>query len=113
MLQDGYPDPAPTSGDWGGVTLDPTVPPSDATTADAMPEGEYGDGSAPEGDWAPDEAGGIDPGYYADSSWSASGDGGAWDPYSGSSLEPYAPAEEEEAPAAVPEGEDPDAPGSF
>jgi hypothetical protein len=148
-LQPGYPNPS-TSGDWGGgeegaAALDPTggahagatygssdwggvevpdptvVPQSDAATgAEAMP-GEYGGGgSAPDGGWAPEEAGSIDP-YalqqpaYADPS--TSGDYGAWDPYGGgSSSEPYVPPEAaplEEVAPAVAEGEDPSALGSF
>jgi hypothetical protein len=119
-LQPGYPNPS-TLGEWGGVGVpDPTVvPQSDAatTSAEAMPE-EYGGGSALDGNWVPEETA-IDPYYafqqpaYADPS--TSGDG-AWDPYAGSSFEPYVPPEEappeEEAPA-VAEGEDPDALGSF
>jgi hypothetical protein len=116
-LQPGYPDPS-TSGDWGGVEIpDPTVvlQLDAATGAEAMPE-EYGGGSAPDGDWAPDETG-IEP-YalqqlaYEDPSTPVDGTG---NPYSDSSFEPFVPPEEpplrEDAP--VPEGEDSEAPGSY
>ena len=108
----------PASVDWGGVAVpDPTVvPQSDAaTSAEALPEG-YGGGSGLDANWVPEETG-IDPYALQEPAYedpSTSGDG-AWDPYGGSSFEPYVPPEEaplEEAPA-VPEGEDPDAPGSF
>ena len=90
-------DPIPSASvEWGGVAVpDPTVvPQSGATTtgaAEAMPEEEYGDGSAPpDGNWVPEETG-IDP-YalqqpaYADPSTSGDGTG---DSYGRSSFEPY------------------------
>ena len=62
-LQPGYPDSTSTSVEWGGVGVpEPTVVlRSDAapTGDEAMPEG-YGDGSASDGGWVPEETG-IDP----------------------------------------------------